>query len=274
MNKIVLVAEIGINANGDLDIAKRLIDVASFAEFDYIKFQKRIIKETYTEAELNAPRESPWGKTVGDQKLGLEFDNLEYNIISMYCKNRNIKWFASVWGKLAVEFMSNYDIPYIKIPSPLITNMELLEAVKDTKIPVIMSTGMSTKEEVDRCVNYLGGQIEFILACKSTYPTPPREMNMNFIKMLKAEYPKYRIGFSNHNPGLMYCSIAAALGAEMIEIHVTLDRSMYGSDQASSIEPEGIIKLGKYARSIEQGMGTGEWTVFPGEIPIREKLRR
>jgi N-acetylneuraminate synthase len=152
--------------------------------------------------------------------------------------------------------------------------MKLLEAIKQTGKPVIISTGMSTKKEVDNCVIYLGDQIEYILACTSTYPTPTIEMNMNFIKTLKEEYRKYKIGFSNHNPGIMFCAVAGALGAEMIELHVTLDRSIYGSDQASSIEPEGIIRLGKYIRSIEEGMGNGLWAVFPGEIPIKKKLRR
>jgi len=274
MDKIVLVGEIGINANGDVEIAKKLIDVAKIADFDYVKFQKRSIDLVYTEEELNAPRESKWGTTFREQKDGLEFDHGQYNEISRHCMRNKMKWFASPWDVESVRFLENFDPPYIKIPSPLITKMELLEEIKNTGMSVIVSTGMSTKNEVDKCVDYLGDQVEYILACTSTYPTPIQEMNMNFIKTLKEEYPEYKIGFSNHNPGLTFCIIAGALGAEMIELHITLDRAMYGSDQAASVEPEGVMKIAKYARSIQAGMGDGKWTIFPGEISIRKKLRR
>jgi N-acetylneuraminate synthase len=273
MNRCKLTAEIGINHNGNIDIAKKLIDMACFAGCDYVKFQKRTINLVYTEEELNKPRESPWGDTFYDQKYGLEFGKERYDIIDKYCKEKNIDWFASPWDPLSVKFLVEYNLPYIKIPSAKITDFEVLYAVKETDIPVIISTGMSTKKEVDNCVNFLGDQIEYILACTSTYPTKEEEMNMSFIPTLKREYPKYKIGFSNHSPGIIYCAVAAALGAEMIEFHITIDRSMYGTDQASSIETEGVLKIVKYVRNLEKAMGDGHWHVFPSEEAIKKKLR-
>lgn len=274
MDEIKLVGEIGINHNGDIKIAKRLIDMACIADFDFVKFQKRTLDLVYKEEELNALRESPWGRTVRAQKEALEFDEDEYEEIDEYCKKKGIQWFASAWDIESVNFLADLDVPYVKIPSPLVTKSELIEEIRETGIPVIMSTGMSLKRDIEGCVDTLDDQIEYILACTSTYPTPIAEMNMNFIRTLKEEYPDFRIGFSNHNPGLTFCIVAAALGAELIEVHITLDRAMYGSDQAASIEPEGMMRLRKYTRSITGGMGDGKWTVFPGEIPVMKKLRR
>lgn len=276
MNKVVLVGEIGINANGSVDLAKKLISVANLANLDYVKFQKRTIEKVYTKEELDKYRESPWGFTNRDQKLGLEFEKKEYDEIDLYCKAHSMEWFASPWDENSVVFLSNYNPPFIKIPSALITNYELLSAVMyHSTAPIIISTGMSTKKEVDDCLDYLGDRVEYILACTSTYPTKDNEMNMKFISTLKNEYsPKYKIGFSNHSPGIFWAAVAPAFGAEMLEFHMTLDRSMYGSDQPASIEPGGVNRLATYARNWEDGMGTGEWTVFPSEEEIKKKLRK
>lgn len=277
MKNIILVGEIGINHNGDIKLVKKLIDIASLAGLDFVKFQKRDIDSVYTKEFLAMYRESPWGTTQGEQKRGLEFGKKEYEEISLYIKQKNNSlksWYASPWDIKSVKFLTNFDIPYIKVASPCITNFELLEAIKATNKPVIVSTGMSTKKEVDDCIKYLKNQIEYVLACKSTYPTKDEDMNMNFIKTLKNIYPQYKIGFSNHNSGIQFCIIAAALGVEMIEFHITLDRSMYGSDQSASIETTGIFKLSSHVKAIRQGMGSGEWIITPGEKQIREKLRK
>jgi len=275
MADIVLVGELGINHNGDINIAKKLMDVSSLAGLDYIKFQKRDIDSVYTQEFLDSPRESPWGTTQRDQKNGIELKEKDYTEISSYIKQKEIKgWFGSPWDINSVKFLSNFDCPYIKIASSSITDFELLEAIKATNIPVIISTGMSTKKEVDACIKYLQDQIEYILACKSTYPTKNKDMNMNFIKTLKHTYIGYKIGFSNHSAGIQFCMIAAALGAEMIEFHITLDRSMYGSDQSASIETQGLLKIASHVKAIKEGMGSGDWIITPGEEIIREKLRK
>lgn len=274
MSKCVIVGEIGINHNGDLNVARDLTFVFSSAGGDYVKFQKREINLVYTDEELDRFRESPWGMTNREQKNGLEFGKSEYDQICKVCETHKIAWFASPWDINSVYFLSKYDLPYIKVASALITDFELLEAVKQTTVPVIISTGMSSKKEVDECLKFLGDQVEYILACTSTYPTPREEINLNFIKTLKTEYPDKRIGFSSHHQGVLFPSSAVLLGAEMVEFHITMDRSMYGSDQSASIEPIGVHKIINYIRSLEIGLGDGKWTVFPGEVPIREKLRK
>lgn len=276
MKKIKLVGEIGINHNGDIKLVKKLIDVASLSKLDYVKLQKRDIDSVYTKEFQSLYRESPWGTTQGEQKRGIEFEKKEYEEITSYIKQKEngLKgWFASPWDIKSVDFLLDFDCPYIKVASACITDFKLLEAIRATNKPVIISTGMSNKEEVDKCIKYLKNQIEYVLACKSTYPTKDEDMNMNFIKTLKDTYPQYRIGFSNHNAGIQFCIIAAALGVELIEFHITLDRAMYGSDQAASIETGGIFKLSSHVRAISKGMGTGEWLITPEEEKIREKLR-
>ncbi len=276
MNNIIIVAEIGINHNGDMDLAKKMIDVANLAELDYVKFQKRDINSVYTKEFLDSSRESPWGTTQGEQKRGIEFGTLDYTKINSYVKKKDhLKgWFASPWDVKSVAFLNQFDVPYIKVASASITDYELLTAIKESDIPVIISVGMSTKIEVDSCLNLLGNQVEYILACKSTYPTKNEDVNLRFINTLRLEYPRYRIGFSNHSSGIQMCLAASVLGAEMIEFHTTLDRSMYGSDQSASIETTGVLKIGKHIRSLEQAMGTGNWTITPEEEKIREKLRK
>lgn len=272
--KTKIICEIGINHLGSLDLAKQLIDVAVANKCQYVKFQKRTIDAVYSQAELDSVRESPWGTTFRQQKEGLEFSREAYDRIDEYCKAKGIKWLASPWDHVSVRFLEHYDLPYIKFASASITDEELLQTVKETNIPVILSTGMSTKSEIDFAIDILGNQIEYILACTSTYPCPNREMNLNKIKVLKSLYPKYKIGFSNHNPGAFFIPVAVALGAEMVEFHITMDRSMYGSDQASSIEPQGVNWIVKKIQDIEDSMGNGTLEVQPGEVKIREKLRK
>jgi N-acetylneuraminate synthase len=271
---IKLVGEIGINHNGDMVLVKQLIDVASLAGLDYIKFQKRDVESCYTKEFLDKYRESPWGNTQRDQKNGLELSFENYCEIDRYTRECRIGWFASPWDPISVKFLDNLNSKYIKIASASITDFDILEKVKQTNRPVIISTGMSTKTEVDKCLDYIGNQVEYILACTSTYPTKDIDINLNFIKTLKNEYPKYKIGFSNHSPGIQFCLSSATLGVEMIEFHMTLDRSMYGSDQSSSIEINGVLTIGRHIKAIEKAMGTGDWIVTPEEEQIKKKLRR
>ncbi len=273
-NKCIIVAEIGINHNGDIDIAKKMIDVAKLAGIDYVKFQKRTIDLVYTPEELDRHRESPWGTTNRQQKEGLEFSEEEYDEIDRYCAEKKMGWFASPWDWKSVEFLMNYNPPFIKLASACITDFELLEAVSRTGKPVILSTGMSTAEEVKKAVDFLHPQVKYILACTSTYPTDPEEVNLNFIRTLYFEYPDIKVGFSNHHPGVVLMVVAAALGAKMIEFHMTLNRAIYGSDQAASIEIPGAFKLVKYMRDLEKALGTGSWTVFDSEEKIKKKLRK
>jgi N-acetylneuraminate synthase len=269
---IKLVGEIGINHNGDINIVKKLIDIASLCKLDYVKFQKRDIDLCYTQEFLDSPRDSPWGKTQRDQKLGLEFGKDEYDEIDRYCKEKNIGWFASPWDINSVEFLNQYDNDFIKIASAMVHKPDIINSIKNCSRLVVVSTGLTKKSEFYNIYHELGHQIEYILACTSTYPSRDDEMNLNFITTLHHDFPNQYIGFSNHHPGIQYCLCAATLGAEMIEFHMTLDRSMYGSDQASSIEPTGIFKIGKHVRNIELALGNGEWQVTDGEMKIREKL--
>jgi len=271
---IETIAEIGINHNGDLELAKKLIDVAYAAGCDYVKFQKRDIGLVYIKEELDKPRESPWGITTRDQKQGLEFNRFQYREINSYCKNK-IGWFMSPWDKHSIRFAGSFRPPFIKIPSALITNEEYLHKVSRERSFIILSTGMSTLDKLDRAIEIIGEErIYCIMHCTSTYPTDPKEINIECIPMLKNRYPWTKIGFSNHYPGLMAMTLAAAFGAEMIEFHITLDRTMYGSDQAASIEPQGVFKLMEYIRLIEQMKGDGIKKIYDSEIPIMEKLRK
>ncbi len=271
---IILVAEIGINHSGNLSIAKQLIDAAVLGGCQYVKFQKRTVNAVYTPEELAFPLVSPWGKTTGDQKYGREFDQEQYAEIDRYCKEKNIGWFASPWDPEAVNFLARFKPPYMKIPSALITNIKLLEKVKATGIPVIIATGMSSAEEVDKCVSYLGGNLQYILSCTSSYPTPIKDVNLSKLLTLQKKYSSVKIGYSNHHQGIAFIIAAAVLGAKMIEYHVTLDRASYGTDQASSIEVPGMIKIKEYLTTIEAGWGHGRIECLESELPARARLRR
>ena len=273
-DKVIIVAELGINHNGDVDLARKMINAAKAAGCDYVKFQKRTVDVVYTEEELDKPRESPFGSTNRQQKEGLEFDKDDYNNLDRYCKAMGIPWFASPWDCDSVDFLMQYDTPFIKVASACVTNFKVLQTIAKTSKDIILSTGMSTHDEIRNALNFLGWQTKYLLACTSTYPTANNEMNLNFITTLKQEFSFQQIGFSNHHPGVFFAACSALLGARMVEFHLTLDRSMYGSDQVASLEPEGVTKLVKYIRGLEQAMGDGGWKVFESEKAIRDKLRK
>lgn len=272
---VEVVCEVGINASGDLCIAKKLIDIASSAGCHYVKFQKRNINLVYTKEELDKPRESKWGKTTREQKEGLEFSKIDYIEIALYCAQKGIQWFASPWDVDSAAMLGGFDVPFIKIPSALITNKDLLDVCRQIGKPIIISTGMSTILEVDEAIDVIGANnIYCIMHCTSTYPTDPWEINIKMIPRLKELYPWCKIGFSNHYPGLMAMIMAATMGAEMLEMHVTMDRSSYGSDQAASIEPSGVFGLIDRLKLIDKMIGDGQKRVYDSEIPILKKLRR
>lgn len=271
---VQIVAELGINHNGSVEIAKKMIDVAYSAGCDYVKLQKRTVDAVYTKEELDKPRESPWGTTTRDQKKGLEFGFNQLEEIDAYCKGK-IPWFASPWDTKSVFDLTRFDIPFIKIPSALITNWPLIRLIleKHDK-PLIISTGMSTSKMIDEAVNLIGDRLYCLMHCTSTYPTVTEELNLNYILALREKYEPLIVGFSNHHPGIPFMVAAVALGAEMIECHLSLDRSSYGSDQAASIESGGLRRVVRYIRAIEKAMGDGVKRIYESEKPIIEKLRR
>tara|TARA_Y100000590_G_scaffold470247_1_gene663055 strand:+ start:414 stop:1277 length:864 start_codon:yes stop_codon:yes gene_type:complete len=270
-----IIAEIGINHNGDINIAKQLIDVAQKAGCDAVKFQKRNPDVCVPEKQKKIMRETPWGYiTYLDYKYKVEFEKKEYDIIDQYCKEKNIHWFASPWDTDSVKFLSQYDIPALKLPSASLNDFELIRSMKKTNMPIIISTGMSNQEEVDSAIALLKNINLAVLHCVSTYPTPTKELNLNVIKTFKSKYPDLIIGYSGHETGLSTTYAAVALGAKIIERHITLDRSMWGTDHSASIEPHGLKTLVSNIRDIEAAMGDGIKNVTAGEIPIREKLRR
>lgn len=248
-----VIAEIGINHNGDINLAKKLIDVASIAGCDYVKFQKRTPELCVPEDQKSKMRETPWGKiTYLEYKEKIEFGKKEYDEIAKYCEEKKIQWFASVWDTESIDFMKNY-VDVTKVPSALITNNELLERARKSANYLMLSTGMSTEEEIDKAVEI--ADPDLIFHTNSTYPCPVNELNMNYIKWLKAKYPNKHIGYSGHEYGLITTFAAVAMGAEFIERHITLDRTMWGSDQMASVEPIGLIKLTKGIRDIEASLG-------------------
>lgn len=271
-----LVCEIGINHNGDLDVAKRLIGIAASAGCDFVKFQKRTPEVCTPESMKHTKRETPWGVIdYIDYRKKLEFGKREYDEIDRYCRDCGIKWTASPWDIESYYFLLDYETEFIKIPSALLTDTLLLTIMRDQGSPVILSTGMSDMGMVDEAVQTLGiGNIKALLHCTSTYPAKAWELNLSCIRTLQAKYPNTEIGFSNHHPGVVYMAAAVALGAKWLEFHATLDRSMWGTDQSASIEPEGIFKLVKYVRGIEAAMGDGVKQIYDSEIPIIKKLRK
>lgn len=268
------IAEIGINHNGDIEIAKKLIRICSDAGVDVVKFQKRNPDVCVPEEEKYKMRETPWGTmTYIDYKRKIEFNMLQYLEIDAYCRAVGIEWTASVWDTDSLKFMQQFNVPFIKIPSAHLTNTKLLVECAKSLTPVILSTGMADESMVDYAVNTDGLVVSAILHCVSTYPSKPDEQNMHCILTLKQKYPDTPIGFSNHHPGLTFLTIAPAYGAEVLEFHVTLDRASWGTDQAASIEPDGIFKLMKRLRDIEAAIGDGKKRIMEREIPIIKKLR-
>lgn len=270
---VFVIAEIGINHNGSLENAKKLIDVAVGAGCDAVKFQKRTVDVVYTPEELARPRESVFGNTNGDLKRGLEFGEKEYTEIDRYCKEKGIMWFASPWDEGSVDFLAKFDIPCYKIASPSLTDDNLLRYVRSKGKPVILSTGMSTVEQIRHAVEVLGEGDLILLHCTSTYPGADEELNLKVIPWLKEQF-SCPIGYSGHEVGVYSSLVAAVLGACVVERHITLDRAMWGSDQAASLEPQGIERLVGSIRSIPIWLGDGKKRVFESELPILQKLRR
>jgi len=267
-----IIAEIGINHNGDIDTAKKLIDVACVAGCDYVKFQKRSPDVCVPEEQKNNIKKTPWGEmTYLEYKHRLEFDKKEYDEISRYCKYRDIKWFASVWDEDSIDFMAKYTST-MKIPSALITKDNLLYHARDTSEYLMISTGMSNEEEVENAVKISNPNL--IFHTNSAYPSPIEDLNLNYIDWLKEKYPEREIGYSGHEFGLIPTYASVVKGATWIERHITLERTMWGSDHMASVEPHGLIKLVKDIRSIELSMGTkSPRVVFDSELEKRKTLR-
>jgi N-acetylneuraminate synthase len=271
---VYVIAEIGINHNGDLDIAKQLIDVAVGAGCDAVKFQKRTPEICVPLAQRDQIRETPWGEmTYLDYKYKVEFEHDEYSAIDEYCRQLEIQWFASPWDVPSVDFLEKMDVVAHKVASACITDDELLAAMADTGKPVILSTGMSTIDEVDHAVEILGHDNVILLHTTSTYPCPAEEVNLRTIDTLRDRYDMM-VGYSGHERGLQVSLAAVAMGAVALERHVTLDRTMWGSDHAASLEPQGIQHLVRDVRIIETAFGDGVKRVFPGEEEPRKRLRR
>ncbi len=273
--KCIVIADIGINHNGDMSIVKKLIDGAIEAGCDAVKFQKRTVEEIYSKIELDKYRQSPWGNTNRDQKNGLELGKVEYDEIDLYCKEKRIDWFASSWDIKSQLFLQSYNLKYNKIASAMLTDRELLEMIASEKKHSFISTGMSTIEEIGKAIDiFKQAECSFeIMHCNSIYPGHPKNANLNVIKTLQ-ELFKCDVGFSSHQVGIILPPVAIALGVTSIEAHITLDRSMYGSDQAASIEIPGFIKMVNYIRSAEIAMGTSQKIVDKQEEAIKQKLRK
>ena len=268
-----VVAEIGINHNGDVDLARRLVDAAADSGADAVKLQKRTVEVVYGPDELARPRESPFGLTNGDLKRGLELDAEAYASIDAHCRIRGIPWFASCWDEGAVDFVARWQPPAWKIASASLTDDGLLRHHREAGGPVILSTGMSTLEEIDHAVEVLGTDDLVLLHTTSTYPSAIEELNLATIATLRERYD-VPVGYSGHEVGLAPSLAAAALGAAVVERHITLDRAMWGSDQAASVEPQGFARLVRDIRAVERAIGDGVKRVYDTELAVRSKLRR
>ena len=270
-----IIAEIGINHNGSLETAKKLIDIAAVAGCNAVKFQKRNPDVCVPDHQKDIPRDTPWGTmSYIDYKHRMEFGKEEYDEIDEYCKDKGIEWSASPWDMDSLEFLLEYDIPFLKIPSAMITNEELMRASARSGKEVIFSTGMSTLEETDQAVQWMREEkADFsILHCNSTYPAPLEDLNLKCIETLRERYD-CEVGYSGHGFRLGTTVASVYLGATIIERHITLDRTMWGSDHLASVEPQGLIKLVKGIRELEIALGDGHKRVTDGELPVRKKLR-
>jgi len=274
MDRTYIIAEIGINHNGSIDTAKKLIDIAALSGCDAVKFQKRNPDVCVPEHQKNVVRETPWGTmTYLQYKHKIEFGKKEYDEINSYCKDKGISWSASPWDLDSLKFLDEYDLPFIKIPSAMLTNNELLEESVKTGKKIILSVGMSTLEEIDVAVDILRKSNNFaLLHCNSSYPAPLNELNLSAIQTLKNRYG-CEVGYSGHEFRLGTTVASIYLGATIIERHITLDRTMWGTDHMSSVEPQGLIKLVKGIRELEDAYGDGVIRVTDSQIPIRTKLR-
>ena len=270
-----VIAEIGINHNGDMDIVKGMIDAAVHAGADAVKFQKRTPEVCTPPEQQKQMRETPWGYiTYLDYRYKVEFNEEQYREIDRYAREKGIAWMASVWDEPSVDFLEKFDTPAYKVPSASLTDLPLLKYVRKTGKPMIISTGMSTMEQIHKAVNVIGTENLVIMHCTSTYPCEPEELNLKMIETLRREFPDNPIGYSGHEVGLVPSAVAVALGASSVERHLTLDRAMWGSDQAASVEPGGFEKLIKYIRVTEAAMGDGVKKVYESEKGSMKKLRR
>ncbi|NQT06409.1 MAG: N-acetylneuraminate synthase family protein [Candidatus Omnitrophica bacterium] len=275
---VFFIAEIGINHNGDIGIAKKLIDVAHFAGCDAVKFQKRNPEEAVPEVYKDVKRETPWGiMDYLDYRKRLEFWENEYNEIDRYCRDKGIMWSVSCWDISSLRFIDKYGLSFLKVPSALITHKKYLERVKEIKtkrqVPVFLSTGMSDMESVEKAVGLLGEDNLVIMHAVGTYPVKHEDVNLNIIRTLKDKF-NCPIGYSGHEVGLQISLAAVALGASVIERHITLDRSMWGTDQAASVETSGVIRLIRDIRIIERSFGSSDKRILDTEKSVMEKLRK
>jgi len=270
-----VIAEAGINHNGDMGIAKQMIDAAVHAGADAVKFQKRTPEVCTPPDQQKQMRETPWGYiTYLDYRYKVEFNEEQYREIDSYCKKKGIDWMVSVWDEPSVDFMEKFETPAYKVPSASLTDHNLLKYVRKTGKPIIISSGMSTMEQIRRGVEVVGADDLIIMHCTSTYPCEPEELNLTMIKTLRDEFPNNPIGYSGHEVGLVPSAVAVAFGACMVERHLTLDRAMWGSDQAASVEPGGFERLVKYIRVTEASLGDGVKKVYESEKGSMKKLRR
>lgn len=271
-----IIAEIGINHNGDMDITKQLIDGAVEAGCDAVKFQKRTIETVYTKEDLDRPRESPWGTTNRQQKEGLEFGKEEYDEIDRYCKDKGIEWFASAWDVESQLFLRQYDLKYNKVASAMLTHRKLLETIAEEGKYTFISTGMSSLIQITKAIKiFKDKNCPFeLMYCNSTYPMPVEEANLNAMVTLKKTFEGVKVGYSGHETGLMVSCTAVAMGATSLERHITLDRSMYGSDQSASVELGGLNILVNRVREVELSKGDAFKGVTEQEAKIAAKLRR
>lgn len=275
INLVFITAEIGINHNGDIEIAKKLIDVAKNAGCDAVKFQKRTVEKVYSKEVLDTPRESPWGNTTREQKLGLEFNKKEFDIIDEYCKRTQIEWFASAWDIDSQLFLRNYNLKHNKIASAMLTNLNLLDTVAEERKHTFIGTGMSTMNQIKNAVEiFKKHNCPFeLMHTNSSYPMKLEEANLKCIELLRNEF-HCNVGYSGHEvTPYICCIIATVLDATSIERHITLDRAMYGSDQAASLEPIGLQRMIRDVRRVETVLGDGIKRIWDTEIPVMKKLR-
>lgn len=268
-----IIAEIGINHNGSVDLAKKMIDEAVMAGCDAVKFQKRTVSKVYTPQELDVYRPNYYGSTNRDLKLGLELSYEDYAEIDKYCKSKSIMWFASCWDVDSIDFIEQFDVPCHKVASALLTDDEFLLKLKKTGKPILLSTGMSTMDEIKHAVKLIGDDNLVIFHCTSTYPTEHNEVNLRVVEELRKEFD-CPIGYSGHERGLLPSVLSVQLGASAVERHITVDRTLWGSDQAASLEPEGLRRMVRDIREVKNILGDGRKVVYESELPVKKKLRK
>jgi len=272
---VYIIVEIGINHNGSMELAKKLIDGAVFAGCDAVKFQKRTPELCVPRDQWSIERDTPWGRiSYLEYRNHMEFGFSEYEQIDAYCKHKGIDWFVSAWDEEAVEFIEQFDPILYKVSSASLTDFDLLQRIKKTDKPMILSTGMSTMEEIEETVEFLNSNKLMLAQATSTYPCNVRELNLSVIRTYKEKFPGVPIGYSGHETGLAPTLAAVAMGATFIERHLTIDRAMWGSDQAASIEIGGMFKLVKDIRDIEKALGDGKKKFYETELSSKKKLRR